>query len=248
MNIIKIVKQRLGAIVAPLEFSDLECIAENDQIKQWSASARKIMMFGAVPSHPPFLTKDGNGFRYIPTKSDPTTLKEILLGYLFGIPGEDTIAITKVGVDINVDKLRELLDFTRKNRMERTWASYSDWTKTIILTTTMVPHILRDLPEGMTMEGDMWYQWIYSWLVKYTLPHRLFSMDQFGVATPKIKPIDIGDIANKPSPFTISSVGANVFTVETTQTQNTQPLAPQALTPSAPKPKKPRKSASKLPK
>lgn len=165
-----------------------------DVMKAWEKSAARIIIHTNEVPKISIL-----GGRIYPTKTGITSLSDMIRMYVVQIPGAEVFAIAAPNTKIAPDQ-KAFFEHVEYQKMERSWAAHSGLDadglpRAFIMSAPVLPHILRDLPEGLTLGNNSWSKWLHEWLRKFMLQHRYFDATKFNitptetVVIPEIAPL-----------------------------------------------------------
>lgn len=186
-------KTNLGSIITTIDPA-MDIQAQKDSIESWRGSAGSTWIWGQEQTLPSL------GYNYNKSKGDVTTLREALVSHFSKIRGRETIGIVMPGVELTKD-FSPLFNLVDNNKIIMNWAAKARAKPTsfvpnmFIITTSILPHIIIDLPAFIPFSGLTWADWLDSWLTKRMQPHmyidasdlRLVSMP----AEPVLKPLPV---------------------------------------------------------
>ncbi len=138
---------------APAE-TQIECIRHHSQF------ASKVLCAG------PLNPGKANGVVW-QNLGEKVPLVNALGAYMMNVPGNEVFAIIKPTVKLNPD-LSTLLNEIEKRRFDVTWAAFSCGSgftpKAFIMSSSVVPHIMRDAQPGVLLQSKDWDVWLHQWM------------------------------------------------------------------------------------
>lgn len=180
---------------------------ELENVAQWNKAAARIAVFGQVT---PFTVY---GYRFLQTKNKVPGLREALAKYVINLQEGGILAIASPLILINPDQV-EFFSYIDKVDMGRSWAASATQdgiSRLFVISASVLPHIMRDLPDTIPFSGDEWEIWMHNWLSKYMLKHRYFNADQFGLIRVKPAiPADAPNLATEPKSISFGIDGKAV--------------------------------------
>jgi hypothetical protein len=167
-------------------------------VRQWLPSTGSVVAFGDVRN-----PENNPGIEIYPPKKGSVTLWELLEFQNAKGSRFEVVAICAPNLVLN-DTPSALFDFLAGAGTGRAWAFYvpspvqgaaHDF---FVTTTSVIPHLVKAVPEDLTMEGTDWAVWLHEWLTINMPAHRYLDATKFDLVT--------GRIAAPPEPPSIFSI------------------------------------------
>ena len=185
MKIIKTKKRKISAVLTAVSV-DADTDRKMLTIDEWRGKVPRIYVLSkAEPIQ-------CDGMRWLKSDRDIPAFRALLWQYAMGIPGTDVCMITSPDVMLSGDN-DTILEFVENSRMDITWASYINLDgatvtppTAFVLSSSIVPHMINDVPIDMTMDGADWKLWMHEWLTRGIQRNRYFDGSQYGLIS-KVK-------------------------------------------------------------
>ncbi len=200
----KVKKNKINTILTATSESLGPVEAQLNTITSWAKAANRIIV------HSNAKMAQFDGLRYMAEDAPETPLIQILRRYIVQIPGGEIFALAAPNVLISTNQ-SELFEFVDKNRMEVTWAGMATLPgepgcpRAFIMSASILPHILRDMPAHLTFGNDEWALWMDAWLGKFILAHRYFDANQFNFVSKIPAKADYEPVAVVSEPLAIQT-------------------------------------------
>ena len=182
---------KLGSLLTAAD--DPDSIAS---IIKWHESAGSTFVLTNQPLPEIF------GFNAVKPRKDVPSLWEALVQHLGRMRGREIIGIGIPPLEIPTDFSSIQTPLTA-SKMELNWAFSARARpddiapKFFVITTSLIPHIVRDLKDDVPFTGNSWALFLDAWCKKTMLPHK-YIQQAFQVDYPKpVEPI-IPDDAPEP--------------------------------------------------
>jgi len=175
--------------------------AQIDIVDTWGCAAGRTAVFGHIAPSPM------DGYRFIKTKSAFPPLRDMLIQYVINLQEGGIIALISPTVLVSKDQ-SALFNYMDEQGMGRAWAgkgTINGNIRAFIVASSVVPHIMRDLPENVVFGvhnpatgQETWTEWMDNWFKSFLLPHRYFSIDQFDfISYPGKQPAALAGLVNQ---------------------------------------------------
>lgn len=170
---------KLGAILTNVEEGGAESAVK------WTESAKSVFAF-TKETLPP-------AFGLVGVTPKRPSLREALYYHVNRIRGKEAVALCLPPLVLPKDftPINNLM----VNRLEMSWAFYGSSQESvvpdiIIITTSLIPIMLRDLKDDIPFSGNAWAIWMMDWLKKRMQPHKLFDVT-YQLDLPALQPLVI---------------------------------------------------------
>lgn len=165
-----------------------------DSVSQWGQTMPRVICMG---THQPanFL-----GLRYNPTPAN-YPIKKLLGNYIQQIPGLEVVILSAPSLKIG-GRQQDLLKYVDAMAYDMAWGCNCETPhgeRLFVLSSAVIPHIINDMTDKVTLEGRQWSDNLHAWL-KLTLVHRYFDGTQYGIAESPI--LNAYDLTPEPPPAT----------------------------------------------
>ncbi len=158
---------------------------QTECVRQWGNVIPRVLAFGPHSPTPFF------GLRYTPTQGNHP-LKKVLFSYMALIPGLEAVIISPPNLKIT-GNCAGLLRYVEEMNYDLSWAANCDTAsgRLFVMSSGLVPHIINDLKDNVTMEGSQWSDNLHNWL-KLILVHRYFDGTPYQIAeSPVVNAYDL---------------------------------------------------------
>lgn len=154
-------------------------------IEQWGKAIPRVLAMGPHAPRPFF------GLKYTKTPAN-YPLKKLLTHYMMQIPGLEALIISPSTMRIGGNYVG-LLRYVEEMNYDLAWGCHCETAsgRLFVISSGLVPHILNDMKESVTMEGSQWSDNLHNWL-KLILVHRYFDGNPYQIAeSPVVNAYDL---------------------------------------------------------
>jgi hypothetical protein len=167
-------KSKVTTVLTQTRYGDEED-GRRDVIGQWSKVVPRIFVVGPVAPPKEF------GVRW--AGNNHGNIRNLISAYMFQMPGNEVVALAAPDILINKDQSK-LFEFINSQRYGLAWAAHANIDgkpRIFIMAGSVVAHIMRDIPQTLSITGNDWKEWVHAWLDKYMMKPRYINATDFGI-------------------------------------------------------------------
>lgn len=196
---------RIGTILTAV-CSDLKLPVENqvETVIGWCGMSSRIFVHTGMNLH------QHDGLRPVYTESKNPRLRDVIAHYAMSIPGNEVFAICQPNITISKDIIK-VLEHADSQKFQVTWSSYAFAGQNVIpsifvMTASVMPHFINDIPTNISMGTDEWGSWLHGWMKQFMQAHRYFDVTSLGFAQIVALPPEPAPEAKSPEPLVLTPI------------------------------------------
>lgn len=178
MNVIKFIPKKFGCISTCLDAheSSAPISSQLEVVQSWLPCAEKIRVFGSyIPNI--------KGVSSVKTKDQNPTLRAVLQDYHLALRSQSPLILTTPDVKLN-PVCEQIVGYAEKKRMGIAWMGYAGTANiaaVFCLSPSVARTLLQEVPDEVVFNNPEWRGWLFGWMKKYMMPHRIFDASPLGL-------------------------------------------------------------------